>query len=200
MITNPKSRIVKPLEAMGYAVVKDYHATRDKTLDEYILGKQVWYSLSHGGTDCGVPETEFLGLKFIDGNITADMLPPGLNYRLVMVDGCCSASTGEFSRSAASVNPNVSAAVTAFADKFGSDVAYVGWAWTMDAGWAQYYTGQLTQRFLYDKSLKRGRTVTEAHAKLVSDYANAKQPVKVALSLMKLYGSTGNVIDLRKGK
>ena len=198
--TRPDSRFADRFKKMGYTVTKDYKASVSKTLNEYILGKQIWYSLSHGMTEFGSPDTEFIGLQFQDGDITANMLPQNLNYQLVMVDGCCSASTGENSQSAAIENPNVSSTVTEFANMFGTDVAYAGWAWTMDAGWAQYFMGGLSQNLLYEKSTGRGRTVAEAHAKLLSDNVNAKPSEKLVLSLMKLYGSINNVLDLRENK
>ena len=192
--TDPSSRIANRLKAMGYTVVQDNQATVGKTLDEYILGKQIWYSLSHGVPAFGLPAGTFLGLKFLEeGEITADIIPPGLNYRLVMVDGCCSASTGEPNQTAALGNTNVSFTVKSFADKFGGDVAYTGWAWSMYAGWAQYYTGEFLEQLKYNKSTGVARTVEQAHQEFLKIHKGKKHDPQ----LMRIYGKKDNIIDVR---
>jgi len=188
------SRIVDSLRKMRYDVVVDYSADAKKTLEDYIIGKQVWYSLSHGGTEDGTPYSSFTGLIFTNNaGITAGMLPAGLNYRLVMVDGCCAGSTGASSREMARELTEASSTVKNFANKFGSDVAYVSWAWEVLPNPAQKYTGQFLENLYYDKSTKLAPTIEKAHQKLPSQFPKYPNDIK----LMKIYGNKNHIIDLR---
>ena len=185
---------------MGYAITPDYKASLD-TLTKHAKKNQVWYSLSHGQTDDNTAKGTFEGLLFLNEELitAANLKPLNLDYRLVLMDACSSAQTVTTDIHAAASNNALSPACAEFAESFGPNVAYVGWAWTVNPGTSQKYMAELAANLLYDKTLNRGRTVAEAHQKLLSDYAKAKPDVKLTLSLMKLHGATNNIIDERKG-
>jgi hypothetical protein len=86
--------------------------------------------------------------------------------------------------------------VEEFADSFGPKVAYMGWAWTMNAGRAQYLTGRFLQRLRYDQEIERARTVREARLQLIEDTYDDKRQNKQEVMLMKIYGEVENKIDL----
>ena len=198
-----------PFQQMGYTVTPDLRASVANTLNHHIKDKQIWYSLSHGavehhtllteGEDKGKFVGPFQGLEFLNNTyITADDLKPlNLDYRLVLADACFSAQTVWTSMEEAAASNELSKSAAAFADSFGPNAAYVGWAWIMTPSVSQKYMAELAQNLLYDKSLGRGRTVAEAHQKLLADYANDSKALDT-LSLMKLHGATNNVIDLRR--
>jgi len=205
--TSTYRRFVKPLlpfskgpfQEMGYTVTPELNASTSATLEDYIKGKQVWYSLSHGRTTDNTPKEAFIGLEFKDGELitAAKLLPLRLDYRLVLADACCSAQTSlDFIEDARDKDELLNHAKS-FANSFGPNVAYVGWAWEMNPGVAQKWTKKLVEKLKYDKTLKRGRTVAEAYQALLSEQ-KVDSPEYLTLKLMKLHGATNNVIDLRK--
>jgi hypothetical protein len=193
-----KGRIASPLEEMQYAVYADYHASATNVLAKHVKGKQVWYSLSHGGLEYGRTDSQFMGLAFLNNEsvMRSDLLPLNLDYRLVMVDGCCSAQTTADNPDAAYACDTLAQTVEEFADSFGPKVAYMGWAWTMYAGRAQYLTGRFLQLLRYENRIARARSVHEAHLQLQEDTYVAKYENKQEAKLMKLYGNVENVIDI----
>jgi len=76
----------------------------------------------------------------------------------------------------------------------------VGWAWTVNPSVSQKYMAELVQNLMYNKTLKRGRTVAEAYEKLRFDHKNDDASVQLTLSLIKIYGATNNIVDLRRDK
>jgi hypothetical protein len=195
-----KGRIATPLEAMQYAVYADYHASATNVISKHVKGKQIWYSLSHGGLEYGRPDSQFMGLVFLNDEsiMSGNLTPLNLDYRLVMVDGCCSAQTTSDNLDGAYDCNTLSQTVEEFADSFGPKVAYMGWAWTMNAGRAQSLTGQFLQRLRYDQEIERARTVRQARLQLIEDtYVDERQSNQEA-KLMKIYGEIENVIDISR--
>jgi len=201
-------------EKMGYTVTFKPNATVEEMLTE-APGKQIGYLLSHGvyptmpGTHIlqDVPAGWFQGLKFIDGFITTTKLfPLKLDYRLVLVDACCSAQTVLPDGTRPTTAEDAASSTTpysnsqAFANMFGSNAAYVGWAWTVSPENSQPLMAELAQNLIFDKKLGRARTVTQAYAKLIDDNVKAPKSKKTDLSVMKLWGQTNHTIDLREGK
>ena len=202
---DPEEKIRAPVLAMGYSAVRNYKASKADALAE-VKGKQVWYSMSHSQLAVNLPNNtvSFAGLRFKnDERIrTVDLTGSDLDYKLVMVDGCCSAMTERLDKFcvmlgamyngpeklAARNNNNLVDECVDFADAFGRDSAYVGWAWVMNPATAQGWMSA----FLHN--LKGGNTVQQAHAKFIDDNEGASQDVR----LMKIYGSTQNVIDKAK--
>ncbi len=196
---DPENRIRQPLLEMGYAAVRDYKASVSKTLADYIKGKQVWYSMSHGGTEDRTPHTAFNGLVFRDGPIRAsDLEPLDLNYKLVIADGCCSAQTVLTSeRDSWSVDTLLPSCQT-FADAWGEDSAYMGWSWTMGPNAAQVWSSEFLNNLKFDEDEGRGLTVAEAHQKFLNDNYYVSQKPAPAARNMKIYGSTDNIVETRK--
>ena len=195
---DPENRIRQPLLEMGYSAVKDYKASVSQTLSDYVKGKQVWYSMSHGGTENGTPYTAFNGLLFRDGPIRASNLEPlDLNYKLAIVDGCCSAQTVLTSEQDARNSNTLSPSCQGFADSFGPDSAYMGWSWKMEPNSAQTWTGQFVKYLKYDSALGRGATVQEAHSLFLEAHASGKTYAPASRN-MKIYGTTDNIIEQRK--
>ncbi|MDD2598160.1 MAG: hypothetical protein PHO37_02885 [Kiritimatiellae bacterium] len=192
---DPENRIRKPYIEMGYSAIRDYHASVSDTLNKYIKGKQLWYSMSHGALTDGTPYSVFQGLKFKDGGITKNQLDNlNLNYRLVVADGCCSAHASLDSVEAARTSSTLTKAAQAFADSFGPDVAYMGWGWTMTPNAAQLWSSEFINNLKYMSGIKRGRTVDEAHAEFMGDHTQAADA-----KLMKVYGNIDAVIEKRGG-
>ncbi len=130
--------------------------------------------------------------------MSSDLTPLKLDYRLVMVDGCCSAQTTSDNLDGAYDCNTLSPTVEEFAGSFGPKVAYMGWAWTMNAGRAQSLTGQFLQLLRYDKSIEAARTVRQARLQLLEDkYVEERQNNQEA-KLMKIYGEIENKIDLSR--
>jgi hypothetical protein len=127
--------------------------------------------------------------------LSGDLTPLNLDYRLVMVDGCCSAQTTADNQDAAYNCNTLSQTAEEFADGFGPKVAYMGWAWTMDAGSAQSLTGQFLQLLRYEKRIEKARTVQEARQQLLEDTYVDGLDYKQEAKLMKIYGEVENVID-----
>jgi hypothetical protein len=193
-----KGRIATPLEKMQYAVYADYHASATNVLAKHVKGKQVWYSLSHGGLEYGRPDSQFMGLVFLNDEsiMSGDLTPLNLDYRLVMVDGCCSAQTTSDNLDGAYACDTLAQTVEEFANSFGSKVAYTGWAWAMNAGRAQNLTGQFVQFLKFDKIISRARTVREARLRLIDATYDPDRGIAQEAKLMKVYGSLDNVIDM----
>jgi len=190
---DPENRIRKPYIEMGYSAIRDYHASVSDTLNKYIKGKQLWYSMSHGALTDSTPYSVFQGLKFKDGGITKNQLNNlNLNYRLVVADGCCSAHASQDSVEAARTSSTLTQAAQAFADSFGPDVAYMGWGWTMTPNAAQLWSSEFINNLKYMPGIKRGRTVEEAHAEFMGDHTQAADA-----KLMKVYGNIDAVIEKR---
>ena len=72
-----------------------------------------------------------------------------------------------------------------FADTFGGDSAYMGWAWTMNPTAAQNWTSEFLN------NLKGGNTVQQAHAEFISAHPGEDNDSR----LMKIYGATENLLD-----
>ena len=180
-------------KGLGYSVLADYNRVKKVTAlsDKYIKGKSLWYSMSHGNVPGG-PTEEFKGLEFVDGVIKKNSLPAGLDYELVMANACCSAQTDNASKATAKDNDTVAPNCAEFADKWGANAAYVGWAWKVQPNWATQRMEGFIEALEHDSSLGRGRTVQEARDKVVADADGD------AMKLMKTYGSTNNIIDRRK--
>jgi len=198
---DPENRIRQPLLEMGYAAVRDYKASVSKTLADYIKGKQVWYSMSHGGTEDRTPHTAFNGLVFRDGPIRAsDLDPLDLNYKLVIADGCCSAQTVLTSERDSWNVDTLLPSCQAFADAWGEDSAYMGWSWTMGPRAAQIWSSEFLNNLKFDADEGRGLTVAEAHQKFLETHADDANPNTYAPASknMKIHGCVGNVIDTRK--
>ncbi|MDR1190982.1 MAG: hypothetical protein LBK60_04860 [Verrucomicrobiales bacterium] len=181
-----KNRVCKPFEKMGYTMYRDYNAKVSQTLNDYVKNKQIWYSMSHGGTENGKPTSPFTGLIFVDGAIRASNLQPlSLNYRLVIVDGCCSAQTDYTSQFMAEINDILASQNQLFADAFGPKTAYVGWSWE-ELPSVQVWTGE------FISYLKGGRTVREAHGLFRKNHNGEKPGYKE----LKIYGKVDDIIDL----
>ena len=189
-----EGRIRKYFVEMQYSTIRDYNAKTNNVFQNYIRGKNLWYSMSHGATYDGTPYSSFTGLKFIDGGITSESLKPlNLDYSLVVVDGCCSAQSSTSSKEAAQSSALLTSGAKAFAEAWGTNVAYVGWGWEEYAlSGTQEWTSQFVKNLRYTSVLGRGRTVAEAHAKFLDDYkfSGARE--------LKIYGHTENIIDQRK--
>ena len=198
---NEDKKIVTQLKAMKYNVELRTTATRQWVLDN-IKKKSVWYSMCHGHPELqlgSLTKIVFAGLKFEGGAILrqSDIEGLGLDYKLVIVDACCSAMTvplDEFEvrlgdtapatpkrKDAQNANKLLDECA-AFASAFGSNAAYVGWAWTMRAKTAQ----NLTSEFL--NNLKGGKTVQEAYDQFLLGPDDDRK-------LMKIHGAINNVID-----
>ena len=91
------------------------------------------------------------------------------------------------------MNPNVSSYVKAFADAFGSEVAYIGWTWTMGARGEQYYTDQLLEQLKYNKSTEIARMLEQA----CQEVRKGHNDPKADIHLMRIYGQKDNIIDVR---
>lgn len=186
-----EDRVKVPFEKLGYAMILDEDATTAKTLSEYAVGKQIWYSLSHGVTATGSPYDEFAGLSFKDaetaGSITrAKLQPLNLNYRLVIVDGCMSAQTSTASYTEALQGNTLTNGARNFAAAFGPNAAYMGWGWETNPGTAQALTAKMIE------SIKGRKTIKESY----EAYLEANLGGNPGASLLKLYGQQGNRIDL----
>ena len=167
----------------------------------------------------------FVGVQFRDGQvITAnDLNGKDLDYRLVMMDVCISALTvyPEILVEDGTGNKIDSSALTglsipyhddkpvalredelkseckAFANAFGNNVAYVGWAWTMHPEIAQKMTFELIG------FLKGKKTVAEAHTAFRQHHGVDHLSAKEEARLLKIYGTgngLNNVIDLKTTK
>ncbi|MBT7067126.1 MAG: hypothetical protein HN919_12535, partial [Verrucomicrobia bacterium] len=191
LLTRP--RITSKLQKMNYQVLADYKKVKKATAlsDKYIQGKSIWYSMSHGNLPDGVYEP-WKGLEFVDGVIKKSDIPAGLDYTLVIANACGSAQTDLTSEADAIDIDTVMSHCAQFADKFGDNVAYVGWAWELQPGTATEYMGNFLKALKYDSALGRGRTVQEARDKVVAD-AGAEWG-----KILKTYGKTGNIIDRKK--
>jgi len=206
-----KNKIVKPLQEMGYNVELRTTATRQWVLDN-IQKKSVWYSMCEGtllreNLYVNDPDLIFEGLMFEGGAILrqSDIEGLGLDYKLVMVDACCSAMTirltkydYDYKNRLLPSDPrkvdvqdyhNLVPECKAFASAFGQNVAYVGWAWVMPPTGAQGWTSQFLN------NLKGGKTVAQAHAEfLLAHNAIAPKSGKDQ-RMMKIYNAIDNVID-----
>ncbi|MFA7054439.1 MAG: hypothetical protein WC328_15610 [Kiritimatiellia bacterium] len=196
---DPENRIRQPLLAMGYSAVRDYKSSASKTFSEYIKGKQVWYSMSHGATQDGTPYKPFQGLKFRDGAIRAsDLLLLDLNYKLVVADGCCSAQTVLTSEQDSRNVDTLLQSCQTFADAWGEDSAYMGWSWTMGPNSAQTWSSEFINNLRFDEDEGRGLTVTEAHNKFLEKYSDGSPTPARASRNMKIHGAIDNIIETRK--
>jgi hypothetical protein len=194
---DPEKKIKTKLEQMIKPVYADFNAKKQDTLTKYILGKQIWYSMSHGANSEGGLVTsrtnpgEFRGLSFLDGQINPDDISNlGLNYQLVMVDACCSAQTDVATEQQAREKETVIGDAKRLADAFGPKAAYVGWGWTTAPGKAQNYTSEFVQALRKTPGMQTGRTVLEARDFVRGQHANDAQS-----QLMKVAGETGTIID-----
>jgi len=173
----------------------------EKVLHDIIRkGKQIWYSMSHGGTDGGKPWHPFVGLKFKDGGAIriSELSPLKLNYKLVVVDGCCSAQTNLKSEwDARNVNTLLPHAQS-FANAFGPEVAYMGWSWTMEPNSSQSWSTTFVNNLKFDPTIKKGRTVNEAYQKFLNDHAPGSSNPAPAAHNMKIHGATGTIIETLK--
>jgi hypothetical protein len=204
-----KGRIAAPLKSMGY----DTSAANYKATVSYALAhapaKQVWYSLSHGGTEYGVSESAspFNGLNFLDGTITKDdLIPLEIDYRLVLVDGCNSAQTTADNIETARNSNTFNESVMEFADAFGFNSAYAGWAWWMSPGISQ----PLMSEFILELKHRdaEGSTSGAFTPSVAYAYASFRQKklndevvsneLKNDVRLLKIYGEQAlqNKIDL----
>jgi len=189
---DPEGLIKKPFENLGYTMYPAYYAQADKTKSDYVIGKQIWYSLSHGGTENGYPNTEFTGLLFAnEGAIRAnDLTPLNLNYRLVIVDGCCSAQTSLESISDCREKDTLLPGAKEFADAFGPNVAYIGWGYEQkNMSSCQKWSSEVVNNLI-----GKGKTVKQAFDLFQLKYENQGN---ASAKEMKLYGHGENVIDLK---
>ncbi|WP_309381959.1 thrombospondin type 3 repeat-containing protein [Cerasicoccus frondis] len=189
---DPEDRIAEPIENLGYTVLRDFNAGTEDTISDYIKGKKIWYSMSHGVTDDGTTKTDFIGLAFKDAETRADDLISStkltqlqLDYNLVIVDGCMSAQTSKVSEDDAILKNTLLTGSSDFAQSFGSNAAYLGWGWTMGPNAAQVWSSEFVN------NLNGKKTVKEAHEKFLTD--NAAAP---AARLLKLFGNSNQIIDL----
>ena len=210
-----------PLETMKYNVEKNSNATKQWVLDR-IKKKEIWYSLCHAKPALETTtEIKFDGLQFRGGDVLrlSDIAGLGLDYKLVMVDACCSAMTERLGVLDINFAVNVTTAVNlvfdpvraeklknarstdalvneckTFANAFGPNAVYMGWAWTMNPTVAQDWTSEFLN------NLKGGATVQQAYTKFRSDNGADYLASEKNQRLMKIYappGSTAldNVID-----
>jgi hypothetical protein len=190
---DPENRIRKPYIAMGYSAIRDYNASVSDTLNKYIKGKQLWYSMSHGGLADGTPYSQFNGLAFVDGGITKTQLEPlDLNYRLVVADACCSAHSSQVSVYEARTSSTLTQKARDFADCFGPDVGYMGWGWMMTPIAAQIWSSEFVNNLKFVDDLGRGRTIQEAHSVFLGNHTNDNDA-----RLMKVYGNVNVNIEKR---
>jgi len=170
-----ENNIAKPLEEMGYAVTRRYKATKTETLSKDIKGKQIWYSTSHGSSRGARPNEPFQGLWFMDGwfqyngIVASDLLKLNLNFKLVIVDACSSAQTALDYTNALKEDTLLPHA-RAFADAFGTEGAYVGWAWKNDAKDTQKYSSEFINNLKFDPAIGRARTVLEAYRQVLKNH------------------------------
>jgi hypothetical protein len=186
-----EDNIKVPFEKMGYTMYLDEKATTPNALNEYAKGKQIWYSLSHGSSSDGTPHTDFEGLNFIDaekeGSITREkLLPLGLNYRLVILDGCMSAQTNKSSLAEAIQSNVVLPSAASFSQAFGSNAAYVGWCWAATIDSSQLEIAKLVKRMKGKPSLRAA----------YEEYIKKDIPGGGERSSLKIHGKIDNRIDL----
>jgi len=219
-----EKKIVALLESMKYNVEISDNATKQWVLDR-IKKKEIWYSMCHAGAVPLNPKDRY-GLVKFEGLALAkkgeiirqsDIAGLELDYKLVIVDACCSAMLEHTRLDSFEVNNYVDIVRTiagmpdqvsfekkrdarqyselvpecqAFANAFGKKVAYMGWAWTMNPIVAQPWTSEFLD------NLKDGYTVQEAY----DDFLSAHGATNPTFSdknqrMMKIYGKKGNVID-----
>jgi hypothetical protein len=186
---NLEENICKPLRDMGYTMWSDAKATKKKILSDYLIGKQIWYSMTHG--ESPQPFLQFGGLvcsQNKDELITvADLTPLGLNYRLAMLDGCLSAQTDEYSPEKAENSDDIRPIATAFAAAFGPHAAVTGWGLTMSPSGAHKWSSDFV------RNLKGGSTVQEAFDKFQREHTDA-----TAARLFKLHvNGRDNIVDIK---
>jgi len=199
---NPEKYIAKPLEEMGYPVTREYKAKTSK-LSDYIKGKQIWYSMSHGGTyDAdskrgGKPWHPFTGLVFEDGKAirASDLSSLNLNFKLAVVDACSSAQTSLQTQLDACHANKLLPHAQAFANAFGANVAYMGWAWEVNPGVAQTSSSKFINNLKFDPTLGKGRTVHEACLKFYVDNSPYPPSPNHETRLMKIHGAIETIID-----
>jgi hypothetical protein len=211
---NEAALIAQPIKDLRYTVDLHKKATKDWVMSR-VKNKGVWYSMSHAkllvSKSTGAVTFDGLELATEERIRTQDLEDRDLDYKLVMVDGCCSAMTQrleewdvrmemplnllggdagiEAHKAAARANDNLVAECMDFADAFGADSAYMGWAWTMNPTAAQRWTSEFLN------NLKGRKTVQQAHTAFL-DQHNALAPTSDRDErFMKIYGATDNVID-----
>ena len=199
---DPENRIAKPFLEMGYPVTRDYSAYKSKTLPDYAKGHVIWYSMSHGNTAGGKPRHPFNGLLFMDGMFTSglisasDLASLNLNYKLVVIDGCCSAQTSLLSEPDSWKYSTLLPHAQAFANAFGPNVAYMGWSWSMESFSAQPWSSEFINNLKSDSGLGGGPTVEEAYQKFLDNHAPGTPNASRFSKTMKIHGDKGRIIDL----
>jgi len=204
-------------EILNYMNGTSYATERDKRVaaTAYWLCTPVSKQLVKLATGDGSENYIFRGLEFSDKSLltAVELENLDLNYKLVMVDACCSAQTvplnsvemihplemlkGDGAKNARETDELLQQCKD-FADSFGPDCAYMGWSWEMGPNAAQIWSSEFVNNLKFDAIKRRGLTVLEAHQKFLNDnYYESQKPARAARN-MKIYGSTGNIVETRK--
>ena len=170
-----------PLQRLGYTIYHDYNAKKARTLSDYVKGKTIIYSFSHGvtagaaggqvfpGSDSKIISGDIAGLGYGDGIITpAEIAASKPDCRLVIIDACIAART----QSTASSDPaeNVQDAQNSYTytvgaealqAAFGEHAAFVGWCWEESITAVQPVTSE------FISFLRTGLSVQKAHDALL---------------------------------
>jgi hypothetical protein len=80
-----------------------------------------------------------------------------------------------------------------FINTFGSEIAYMGWAWKTNPWVDQKLSCEFLNYLMFDPDLGRGWSVLEAYSKVLQNNLFFSEAW-----YMKIYGKTGHIIDERK--
>jgi hypothetical protein len=176
------NKIGPSLTALGYNIFTNLSARRSDVYDNCLTkNKKIWYSFSEGVTTNMSDGLHFVGLQFgrsfsewcagANNLITPRDLQQvgsrGLNYSLVIADSCWSGLPAARHKEAAIENRDAEMApeVKQFADGFGPNVSYVGWAWISNANDIQDWSAE------FIANLQGGRPIRQAYYKYRDNHA-----------------------------
>jgi hypothetical protein len=164
--------IAAALESMSYQTETDQSVSEANAIAA-APDRLVWYTLSHGLVDSN---NFFKALDYGDEFFPADV-PLGVDYRLVFLNGCCSAQLG----SGSNAEP--------FKNAFDADV-YIGWKNTISSSIAAGFASE------FFAHLDGNKTISQAISDALSTYTPGGFSYNEIVSNIRVIGNPDLIVDL----